>query len=39
MAIHFNQVKVSNLICADHEGNVVEGKHAINRASFVLRSS
>ncbi len=36
MAIHFNQVKVSNLICADHQGNVVKGNHAINRAGFVL---
>ena len=39
MAIHFSQVKVSNLICADHEGNVVEGRHAINRAGFVLHAA
>lgn len=39
MAVHFNQVKVSNLILADHAGNVVEGKHAINRAGFVLHSA
>ena len=38
MAIHFSQVKVSNLILADHEGKVVEGKHAINRAGFVLHA-
>src|ERR1700712_825791 len=29
MAIHFSQVKVSNLICADHEGRVAAGNHAI----------
>ena len=39
MAIHFRQVKVSNLILADHSGNVVEGKHAINRAGFVLHAA
>ncbi|MEY5099426.1 MAG: hypothetical protein RJA36_2145 [Pseudomonadota bacterium] len=39
MAVHFNQVKVSNLILADHEGNVVEGQHALNRAGFVLHSA
>jgi ribulose-5-phosphate 4-epimerase/fuculose-1-phosphate aldolase len=39
MAIHFNQVKVSNLICADHNGTVVEGNHAINRAGFVLHAA
>src|SRR3546814_18419829 len=36
MAVHFSQVKVSNLILADHTGKVVEGRHAINRAGFVL---
>jgi ribulose-5-phosphate 4-epimerase/fuculose-1-phosphate aldolase len=39
MAVHFSQVKVSNLICADHSGNVVEGRHAINRAGFVLHAA
>lgn len=39
MAVHFNQVKVSNLILADHTGRVVEGRHAINRAGFVLHSA
>lgn len=39
MAVHFNQVKVSNLILADHHGNVLEGKHAINRAGFVLHAA
>ncbi|WP_227245199.1 class II aldolase/adducin family protein [Paraburkholderia caribensis] len=39
MAVHFSQVKVSNLICADHEGHVVEGDYAINRAGFVLHAA
>ncbi len=39
MAVHFSQVKVSNLILADHEGNVMEGRHAINRAGFVLHAA
>lgn len=39
MAIHFSQVNLSNLICADHEGNVVEGDYAINRAGFVLHAA
>ena len=39
MAVHFSQVKVSNLILADHEGKVVEGRHAINRAGFVLHAA
>lgn len=39
MAVHFSQVRVSNLILADHEGQVVEGRHAINRAGFVLHAA
>jgi ribulose-5-phosphate 4-epimerase/fuculose-1-phosphate aldolase len=39
MAVRFSQVKVSNLILADHDGRVVEGRHAINRAGFVLHSA
>jgi ribulose-5-phosphate 4-epimerase/fuculose-1-phosphate aldolase len=39
MAVHFSQVKISNLILADHTGMVVEGRHAINRAGFVLHSA
>jgi len=39
MCVHFSQVKVSNLILADHAGNVVEGKYAINRAGFVLHAA
>ena len=39
MAVHFTQVKVSNLILVDHDGNVVEGNHAVNRAGFVLHAA
>ena len=39
MAVHFSQVKLSNLVLADHEGTVVEGAHAINRAGFVLHAA
>lgn len=39
MCVHFNQVRVSNLILADHQGRVVEGRHAINRAGFVLHAA
>ncbi|MGI4746788.1 MAG: class II aldolase/adducin family protein [Janthinobacterium lividum] len=39
MCVHFSQVKVSNLVLADHAGKVVEGTHAINRAGFVLHSA
>ncbi len=39
MAVHFRQVKVSNLILVDHKGRVVEGSHAVNRAGFVLHAA
>ena len=39
MAVHFSQVKLSNLILADHSGKVVQGSHAINRAGFVLHAA
>jgi ribulose-5-phosphate 4-epimerase/fuculose-1-phosphate aldolase len=39
MCVHFNQVKVSNLILADHKGRVVEGRYALNRAGFVLHAA
>jgi ribulose-5-phosphate 4-epimerase/fuculose-1-phosphate aldolase len=39
MCIHFSQVKLSNLVLVDHKGRVVEGKHAINRAGFVLHAA
>jgi ribulose-5-phosphate 4-epimerase/fuculose-1-phosphate aldolase len=39
MAVHFSQVKLSNLLLADHEGKVLEGSHALNRAGFVLHAA
>ena len=39
MAVHFSQVKVSNLILVDHEGTVKEGDYAVNRAGFVLHAA
>jgi ribulose-5-phosphate 4-epimerase/fuculose-1-phosphate aldolase len=39
MAVHFAQVKMSNLILADHKGRVVKGEYAINRAGFVLHAA
>ncbi|CAG2160110.1 MULTISPECIES: class II aldolase/adducin family protein [Cupriavidus] len=39
MAVHFSQVKLSNLILADHTGKVVEGSYALNRAGFVLHGA
>ena len=39
MCVHFSQVKVSNLILADHKGKVIEGDYAINRAGFVLHGA
>ena len=39
MAVHFSQVKVSNLILVDHEGKVREGNYAVNRAGFVLHAA
>lgn len=39
MAVHFSLVKVSNLILVNHQGDVVEGKHAVNRAGFVLHAA
>jgi ribulose-5-phosphate 4-epimerase/fuculose-1-phosphate aldolase len=39
MAVHFSQVKLSNLILADHTGKVVEGQYALNRAGFVLHAA
>jgi ribulose-5-phosphate 4-epimerase/fuculose-1-phosphate aldolase len=39
MAVHFADVRLSNLILADHAGRVVEGSHALNRAGFVLHGA
>jgi ribulose-5-phosphate 4-epimerase/fuculose-1-phosphate aldolase len=36
--VHFSQVKVSNLIRVNHEGNLVEGDYPVNRAAFAIHS-
>lgn len=36
--VDFSQICVSNLIRCDHEGNVVEGSHPVNRAAFAIHS-
>ena len=39
MCVNFADVKMSNIVLADHSGRVVEGKYAINHAGFVLHAS
>ena len=39
MAVHFDQVQISNLILVDHNGRVVEGDYAVNRAGFILHAN
>jgi len=39
MAVHFDEVRMSNLILVDHDGRVVEGGHAVNRAGFILHAN
>ena len=39
MCVHFSDVRVSNLILADHKGRVVQGDYALNRAGFVLHAA
>ncbi|WP_432178409.1 class II aldolase/adducin family protein [Streptomyces sp. NBC_00063] len=34
----FTQIKVSDLVLVDHDGNVVEGSHPVNRAAFCIHS-
>ncbi|HUY64407.1 MAG TPA: class II aldolase/adducin family protein [Acidimicrobiales bacterium] len=37
-AMHFGHIKVSDLICVDSSGEVVEGSRAVNRAAFAIHS-
>lgn len=37
--VHFSQISVSNLIRVDHTGEVVEGRHPVNRAAFAIHSN
>ena len=36
--MHFGHIKVSDLICVDADGNVVEGDRPVNRAAFAIHS-
>jgi ribulose-5-phosphate 4-epimerase/fuculose-1-phosphate aldolase len=36
--MHFAHVRASDLILVNHEGEVVEGKHPVNRAAFAIHS-
>jgi ribulose-5-phosphate 4-epimerase/fuculose-1-phosphate aldolase len=38
-AMSFRHVKVSDLLLVDHEGTVVEGRRAVNRAGYVLHAA
>jgi ribulose-5-phosphate 4-epimerase/fuculose-1-phosphate aldolase len=39
MCVHVAKVKMSNLILVDHQGRVIEGNYAVNRAGFVLHAN
>lgn len=39
MAVPFSAVSMSNLILVDHDGMVIEGDYAVNRAGFVLHAA
>jgi ribulose-5-phosphate 4-epimerase/fuculose-1-phosphate aldolase len=36
--MHFSQIRVSDLICVDHTGTVVEGNRSVNGAAFAIHS-
>ncbi|WP_462409721.1 class II aldolase/adducin family protein [Neobacillus sp. Marseille-QA0830] len=36
--MHFSQIKASDLILCNHDGEVVEGDYPVNRAAFVIHS-
>lgn len=36
--MHFGHIRVSDLILVNHEGQVVEGDHAVNVAAFAIHS-
>lgn len=38
LGVHFGDLRVSDLLLVDHEGNVVEGKRPVNRAAFAIHS-
>src|SRR5438132_3189635 len=36
--MHFSQIRVSDLLLCNHEGEVVEGDRAVNQAAFAIHS-
>jgi ribulose-5-phosphate 4-epimerase/fuculose-1-phosphate aldolase len=36
--MHFSRISVSDLICVDHTGSVVEGSEPVNRAAYAIHS-
>jgi ribulose-5-phosphate 4-epimerase/fuculose-1-phosphate aldolase len=36
--MHFSQIRVSDLICVDDHGDVVEGRDPVNRAAYAIHS-
>lgn len=36
--MHFSKIRVSDLICVDHDGRVVEGSRPVNAAAFAIHS-
>ena len=37
--MHFSHISVSDLIRVDHQGDVVEGDHEVNRAAFCIHAA
>ncbi|MFF1678062.1 class II aldolase/adducin family protein [Streptomyces sp. NPDC058256] len=37
--VSFNRVRVADLLCADEEGNIIEGRHKLNPSAFVIHSA
>ena len=37
-AMHFSQIKVSDLLLVSHDGEVLEGRRQVNRAAFAIHS-
>src|SRR5215210_3145702 len=36
--MHFSQIRVSDLILVNYEGDVIEGERPVNRAAFAIHS-
>lgn len=36
--VGFGQIKVSDLLLVDHDGNIVEGRYPLNQAAFAIHS-